>query len=129
MAVASRSLSILLAFAIAASGDPALARKSSALVLTESSAYSVTRVRAGEPVEIRLKTQGGTGFSWFPTSSASKVRELGSLKASRPGGTEVQRFLFKSKKKGTYVVGFSYGQPWKGGTKKAKSRSFTIKVR
>jgi predicted secreted protein len=131
MAAISRLGLILLAFALAGSGNAALARKSYATVLTEQSANWVTKVGVGEPVEIQLKTQGGTGFSWFPTSSASKVKALPPLKSSRmlPGGTEVQRFLFKSKRKGTYIVGFSYGQPWNGGTKGAKSRAFTIKVR
>lgn len=130
MAYAFRSMLILLVCATVASSDVALARKTSAIVLTEKSAPLV-KVYPGEPVEIRLKAQGGTGYSWHPTSSASKVHPLPPLSPSRmrPGGTEVQRFLSKSKRSGTYIVGFAYGQPWKGGSKGAKSRSFTIKVR
>ena len=128
MPVASRSMLILAALAFAGSADPALARNWNTIVLTEHS-YGVTKVWPGEPVEIRLRTQNGTGYSWRPTSSASKVRELGSTNASRPGGREMQRFLFKSKRRDTYIVGFTYGQPWKGGAKGAKHRSFTIKVR
>jgi len=128
MSVASRSMLILSALALAGSGDAALAKKWNAIVLTEHS-YGVTKVWPGEPVEIRLRTQGGTGYSWRPTSSASKVKEIGTVNASRPGGREMQRFLFKSKRRGMYIVGFAYGQPWKGGAKGAKSRSFTIKVR
>lgn len=131
MAAVSRSMLMLLALGIAGSGPAALTKTYGGVVLTEQSAGWVTKVRPGEPVEIRLKTQAGTGFSWFPTSSASKVKALPPQTSSRmlPGGTEVQRFLFKSKRKGTYIVGFSYGQPWTGGTKGAKSRAFTIKVR
>ena len=130
MSVASRSLIILSALALVGSSDAALAKNWGTIVLTERS-YGVTKVWPGQPVEIRLRTQAGTGYSWHPTSSASKVRELPTVQSSGmlPGGKQVQRFLFKSKRSGTYLVGFTYGQPWKGGAKGAKYRSFTIKVR
>ena len=127
MIAISRSILILSALATAAAGGPALAKTSAAAVVTEQSTSA--KVYAGQPVEIRLRTQAGTGFSWYPTSYASKIKPLSPLKASVPGGREVQRFRFKTQNRGTYVVTFSYGQPWKGGTKHAKSRSFTIKVR
>jgi predicted secreted protein len=117
------------ALALGGWGDAALARDPDTIVLTNSSPPSTTKVWPGQPVEIRLKTQAGTGYSWKPTNWQSMIRELNSDKASRHGGKEVQRFLFKTKSKGTYFVHFTYGQPWKGGAKDAKSRSFTIEVR
>ena len=129
MSTASRAMLIFGAVALAGSADSALAKKPDAIVLTENSAHSETKVWPGEPVEIRLKTQAGTGYSWRPTSWQSMVKELSPHNASRPGGTEVQRFRFRTKSSGTYIVAFTYGQPWRGGAKRAKSRSFTIKVR
>ena len=129
MPIASRAMLIFGALALAGSAGVAHAKKPDTIVLTDNSANSVTKVWPGQPVEIRLKGQAGTGYSWQPTSWQSMVKELSSHKASRPGGTEVQRFQFRTKSSGTYIVAFSYGQSWKGGAKRAKSRSFTIKVR
>ena len=114
-----------------ASGTVAAAKAPQAIVLTGQSAAPVTKVRVGQTVEIRLDAQPGTGFSWGPTRSASTVTALAPLKPSRmlPGGTQIQRFQFKAARKGTYVLGFSYSQPWKGGTKSAKTRTFTIVAR
>jgi len=128
MPISGRFAFVLLAASIGGSGDAALARQYSGVVLSENSPPSV-KVNRGEPVEIRLKAQGGTGYSWRATSYPGKVTELSSHGSGIPGGKEMQRFLFRSNKKGTYQLGFSYGQPWKGGAKGAKYRSFTIKVR
>jgi len=127
MSRASHFALALAAPAITMFAFPAPAKTSAAAVVTEQSTSA--KVYAGQPVEIRLRTQAGTGFSWYPTSYSSKIKSLAPLKASMPGGREVQRFRFKTQNRGTYIVTFSYGQPWKGGTKRAKSRSFTIKVR
>ena len=130
MTVRMRSMMILLAVIAWAPGQAAEARSSSSAVLTEQSG-GITKVYAGQPVEIRLKAQAGTGYSWKPTSYTSKIKTLSTKKSSggMVGGKEVQRFQFKTKNKGTYVLNFRYGQPWKGGAKNAKTRSFTIKVR
>ena len=129
MSLVSRAVLIFSALALGGFAESAMARDPDTIVLTSSSPPSPTKVWPGQPVEIRLKAQAGTGFSWRPTNWQSMIRELGSREASRPGGKEVQRFLFRTKSKGTYFVNFTYGQPWKGGAKDAKSRSFTIQVR
>ena len=129
MATIARSVLIIAALGMAGSGPVASAKSYGGVVLTEHGSNYV-KVRPNEGVEIRLKAQGGTGYSWRPTSYESKVRELSTRNSSgMPGGKETQRFLFRTKHKGTYIVGFTYGQPWKGGAKGAKYRSFTIKVR
>ena len=127
MATVSRSMLVLAGLAMAASSSVALARHYSGVVLNEHNTYA--RVFVGEPVEIRLKSQGGTGYSWRPTNYKGKITSLGSSSAGIPGGKQVQRFVFRSRTRGNFNVGFTYGQPWKGGAKGAKYRSFTIKVR
>lgn len=102
----------------------------SATVLTEQSHGAVTTT-VGTPVEIRLESQAGTGFSWVPKQWASLITPMPPLPASAamPGGTQVQRFRFVSKSAGTFPVTFSYDQPWRGGTKGARTRTFLIIVR
>ncbi len=128
MTVTTSAALILLAWSAppAAAISPAPAR-----ILTDQSSNSVTKLRVGEPVEIRLAAQPGTGFSWAPTRSTPMLTLMAPLKPATmlPGGTQMQRYRFKSNRPGTFVVAFTYGQPWKGGTKRAKTRSFTLAVR
>ena len=132
MAGKSRLALMLIGCGIAAAWPVSASPKAYATkVLTDQSAKSMTKVYVGESVEIQLKAQPGTGYSWVPRKSASMVKELSPKKPGRmiPGGAQMQRFLFKAKRPGIYNVSFSYDQPWSGGTKKGKTRSFTIAVR
>jgi hypothetical protein len=97
-------------------------------VLTEQSA-GVAQVRIGTPVEIRLKAQFGTGFSWVPKESRSMVSPMAPMKGSAmPGGWQIQRYRFTAQRSGIYRVSFSYDQPWAGGIKGAHAKTFTIHV-
>jgi hypothetical protein len=130
MATISRSVLILAALGMAGSTPAAQARHYGAVVLGDHGS-NFAKVRPNEGVEIRLKTQAGTGYSWRPTSYQSKIHSLPPMQSRgmMPGGKETQRFLFQTRHKGFYILTFSYGQPWKGGAKGAKSRSFTVQVR
>lgn len=98
-------------------------------ILTEQSVDTM-RVKPGAPVEIRLRAQPGTGFSWFPNASASMLSSMEPMRDDgAPGGWETQRFRFSTKRAGTYRLAFTYDQPWPGGIKAARSKSFTITVR
>lgn len=101
-----------------------------AKILTEDSRGMIS-ARVGVPIEIRLRAQPGTGFSWVPRVSASLVTELKPVRSSRamPGGWQTQRFRFVAKRPGTYRLGFSYEQPWRGGTKGARTKGFLIIAR
>lgn len=114
--------------AVPAAANPAKSKP--ATVLTEQSRGLVT-ARVGVPVEIRLQAQAGTGFSWVPTRSTDVVTELKPLKGFKalPGGAQTQRFQFLAKRSGTYLLSFSYQQPWRGGTKGARTKTFTIIAR
>ena len=99
------------------------------VIVTEQTAGAV-KARAGEAVQIRLRSQPGTGFSWVPTSRAGSLTPLPPIQGQTiPGGWQTQRFRFLAKRPGTYRLTFSYDQPWKGGTKGARAAAFTIKVR
>src|SRR4051812_28584630 len=87
-------------------------------ILTEQTSGAVLRTRVGVPVEIRLRAQPGTGFSWFPTSYAAHLTAMEPIRGPAiPGGWQIQRFRFVAKSAGTYHVTFSYDRPWAGGTK------------
>lgn len=134
-AIAGRPILLAAALALGLGTAPALvaakpAKSKAATVLTEQSRGAVT-VKAGTAVEIRLQAQAGTGFSWVPKLWAANVTALPPLRGSSamPGGTQIQRFRFQTKSPGTYPVSFSYEQPWRGGTKGARTKSFLIIVR
>lgn len=100
-------------------------------VLTEGASGSVRTVAVREAVEIRLRAQPGTGFSWVPSGSSRGVISVDPVAppGSMPGGWELQQFRFSASQPGTYRVTFSYSQPWDGGIKGARSLSFTFEVR
>ena len=99
------------------------------IILTEQTGKAV-KARVGEAVEIGLRSQPGTGFSWFPKSHAAKVTPLPPIEGQAiPGGWQTQRFSFVAKHAGAYRLTFIYEQPWAGGIKGARFVTFTIKVR
>ena len=106
------------------------AQPQTATILTEDSRGYVS-VGVGVPVEIRLRSQPGTGFSWVTTKPVAGLTDMKPIKASKPmpGSAQVQRFRFVAPKRGTYRLSFSYDQPWKGGTKAARTQSFLVVAR
>lgn len=134
-AIARRSIWLATAFALSlgaapASASPKPAKAKPATVLTEHS-RGLVMAKVGEPIEIRLQAQAGTGFSWVPTRSTDVLTQMKPIRGSKalPGGAEVQRFQFLANRKGTYLLSFSYQQPWTGGTKNARTKTFTIIAR
>lgn len=99
------------------------------MIVTEQSP-TVLRARAGQPIEIRLRAQPGTGYSWVAVTPSKYLTSMKSIPGTGiPGGWQTQRFRFLAKKPGTYYLVFSYDQPWRGGTKGARRKTFTIKVK
>ena len=125
-------------FALAAlcagiSAGPAVAKEPllpPAKVVTEDS-RSIVTTRIGVPLEIQLRAQPGTGFSWVSAGAVPGLRELKPLKAAKPmpGSAQVQRFQFLPQGTGTFRLSFSYDQPWRGGTKGAKTKGFIVVVK
>lgn len=121
-----------LAAAAGVAGTPASATKPEskpATIVTEDSRGLVS-ARIGDPIEIRLRAQPGTGFSWVPTRFVAGLSEMKPVRASKPmpGSAQFQRFRFVPTARGTFPLSFSYDQPWRGGTKGAR-KTFLIIVR
>jgi predicted secreted protein len=107
----------------------ATGRRPGTIVLTEPTSAPLS-AHVGQSVEIRLRSQPGTGFSWVPKTNSSRLTVLDPIAGPpMPGGWQTQRFLFKARRPGTYRLTFSYDRPWAGGTKGAKNATFTIRVR
>jgi len=124
-------LALGLGLALAAAPVPAASPEGRrASVLTEDW-RGIVLGQVGVPIEIRLRSQPGTGYAWVATPSANLVTPIKPVKGARalPGGWQVQRFRFLATRAGTYRVGFSYDQPWRGGTKGARVKNYLIMVR
>lgn len=118
---------------VAIANAPATAKRADAqpaTVLTEQSRGLVS-AQVGVPIEIQLRAQPGTGFSWVPTRPVAGLTDLKPIKASKPmpGSAQMQRFRFVAPARGTYRLVFSYDQPWKGGSKRARTKGFIVVAR
>jgi predicted secreted protein len=99
--------------------------------LTEAQNGTTRRVAVGSQVEIRLRAQPGTGFSWIarPGTPAVTPAAGASVANAIPGGFEIQAFRFQPTRAGRYSLVFSYDQPWRGGMKGARVVRFVIEAR
>jgi len=130
---ARRLIWSMAAAGLAAVSVPAAAKQVEAkpsTIITEDSRGFIS-ARIGVPIEIRLTAQPGTGFSWVPTRSVPGLTPMKPIKASKPmpGSAQIQRFRFIPSARGTYRLTFSYDQPWRGGTKGAKTKGFIVVAR
>ena len=121
---------ILLAMLLILGSGTAPARGAHGSIVVNEQTKGLVKAKPGEAVEIRLRSQPGTGFSWVSTNYALKLTPLPPIERQAiPGGWQTQRFRFVAKRAGTYRLTFSYDQPWKGGAKGARTATFRIKVR
>jgi hypothetical protein len=121
---------IALGLGLLVASGPGVTKQQPDQILTEDSrSTAVTRI--GVPVEIRLRAQAGTGFSWVPTNSSRYLTPMPPISGRRamPGSAQFQRFRFLSNRAGTFRLNFSYDQPWSGGTKGARTKNFIVVVR
>jgi predicted secreted protein len=122
-------LAMVLTLGYGASSAHSRSEAGTSIIVTEQTVKPVT-ARVGQAVQIRLRSQPGTGFSWVPKNYAASLTALSPIQGQAiPGGWQTQRFRFVAKRPGTYRLNFSYDRSWNGGTKGARTRGFTIKVR
>ena len=85
-------------------------------MLTEADAGTTREVPVNSTVEIRLRAQLGTGYSWqLVTPDEDGFHSVGASTISPgplPGGWQEQIFSFTATKPGYYHLGFAYRQPW-----------------
>jgi len=124
-------IGLALAVTVAAASAVASPSKTQPAAVLNEDSRSLVSARVGVPVEIRLTAQSGTGFSWVPTRPVAGLVALSPVKSGKrmPGSAQVQSFRFVASAPGTYRLTFSYDQPWKGGTKGARTKGFIIFAR
>ena len=124
------AMACLAAFAASAPAASKRAEAAAAKLVTEDS-RSLVSMKVGQSLEIQLRAQPGTGFSWVAARQVPGLKEMKPVKGARqmPGSAQLQRFRFTPERKGTYRLGFSYDQPWRGGTKNARTKGFVVVAR
>jgi predicted secreted protein len=107
--------------------------QTAAAVLDESSAGA--EVKVGDRVEVRLKAQFGTGFSWaLAKPPETALRPLGDAvvpaegEPAPEGGYEIQVFTFEAAAAGETELDFVYRRPWQPNDPSNKHVTFVVKV-
>jgi len=92
------------------------------------------KLTKGATLEIRLKSNRTTGFSWSIAKSDKEIiKQMGDVKYERPakgaigaGGTDV--ITFTAEKAGTSEVELAYKRPFEKDTPPAKTFKLTVTV-
>ena len=97
------------------SGLAAVGVAVAAVALDES--RTEARATVGDHVEVRLKAQFGTGYSWALAEPAQGIlrplsETMAPAEASQPGGFETQIFAFEATAPGEARLAFVYRRPW-----------------
>ncbi len=110
--------------ATSAGAAPAVAEARSPMagfvtVVLDETSVGEARVRVGDRVEVRLKAQFGTGFSWAaagpapaPLKPAGEAVEPAEAPQPPEGGYETQVFSFEAVTPGEARLDFVYRRPW-----------------
>jgi predicted secreted protein len=102
------------------------------IVLDESTTATAT-VTVGGRVQIRLRAQFGTGYSWALQSSpptlksrTDQIEQTGG--PPRDGGSDIQVFSFEAASSGTARLDFVYRRPFAPNDPSAKHATFEIRI-
>ncbi len=102
------------------------------LVVTEKKSTAELKVKAGEIVEVRLKGQLGTGFSWKASIDEEYLKEIEKEvltgEKQETSGWDTQIFRYRALKKGKVPMTYHYSRPWKRKEKPLKSFSCTVNI-
>jgi inhibitor of cysteine peptidase len=105
------------------------------VALTENQNASTAEIAKAQNLEIRLPVQGGTGFSWALTHAPSAPVRLVSSEilpteaGNRPGGPQMQLFVFTPKAAGSGDIELGYRRPWEKDAPPARAFSVHVVVR
>lgn len=89
-------------------------------------------VAPGATFKISLPMTAGTGYGWQPKGPLPPGISLVSQSASqapRPGGPQVQTFIFRDKAAGKRTLTMIYVRPWEKNLAPAQTRTFTIETK
>ena len=107
------------------------------VVLTDKDAGGKVTVKEGATVQVKLRFQAGTGFTWtLARNSDDKVLEsegkptTEAIKGERPvGGGRLQVFTFQAASKGSSKLELHYHRPFEKGKEPARKYAVTVVVK
>ena len=107
------------------------------LAVGEAQNGQAITLNAGQELEIRLVTQPGTGYGWWPRDVASPVLAMAAapvmLRGDAPpglmGAPAPQLWRYAGFRSGTQALAFDYKRAWEQGVAPARTVGFTVTVR
>jgi len=86
-------------------------------VVTESDKGATVHLRAGEVLEVRLKSNPSTGFMWYVEPKSTPLLKLAGQSQTEPAGSAVgkpivQFFRFQTEKSGDGILLLHYVRSW-----------------
>jgi inhibitor of cysteine peptidase len=103
------------------------------IVLDEAAAGRTVDLRVGQMIELRLKENPTTGFTWRVRQAAAPVCRVadGSFVAASPGApgrSGVRVWRIEGVAVGLCTLAFAYARPWETGTPPASTYTLTVRV-
>lgn len=102
-------------------------------VAGESQGKDSTALRVGQDLQVRLRSQAGTGYSWDlaggdggAVAFRNRTNERDGDTESAPGAAVWETFNFRARSPGQAVLKFAYRRPWEKSA--APARSFELSV-
>jgi inhibitor of cysteine peptidase len=99
------------------------------VTVSESQNGTTATIAKDQSLEIRLRANAGTGYSWAlanPTAPLKLVRSNTAVTSDRPGGPQTQLFVLQPTNTGTGDVVINYSRPWE--KDKPPARTFVLHV-
>jgi inhibitor of cysteine peptidase len=86
-------------------------------VVTEADKGATVHLRAGDALEVRLKSNPSTGFLWYVEPKSTALLKLAGQSQTEPAGTAVGRpivqfFRFQTEKQGDGILLLHYVRLW-----------------
>jgi predicted secreted protein len=116
------------------SQDKGKDEKGKSIILTEKDNDTKVKLQRGETLVLKLKVQGGTGFSWqVGKSDEDKLKPLGKPAFEKPdkvipGGSVTQVFRFEAVAPGSVRLEMWYKRPFEKDVKPAKAFAVTVDI-
>lgn len=99
-----------------------------------SAKYKVMRVPVNKIITITLESNPTTGFSWQLVKISDKMvlefvnKEYIAVKQNLAGSTGIEKWSFKTLKKGHALIQLEYKRPWEKDVPAAKKEEFDVFV-
>lgn len=104
-------------------------------VAGESQGKDSTALRVGQDLQVRLRSQAGTGYSWDLASGdggavayRNRTNERDGDAESAPGAAVWETFNFRARSPGQTVLTFAYRRPWEKSAAPARTFELSITV-